>query len=257
MLEKIISSYNDKNVRPSQRIDLRLKKDEIIDYLKKDIEANDIFVLSFSTLKDNLNQWRGYANPPLGCSLGLNLFDFFLSTPENLSRDDSARFRNFRIWEEYKKSFSVYFDGVTFLKNFGKSSKSAFCKCVYKKSEKKKLCKAVLREALNSNGIQKEELARKFRIAASIMKHPSSKTEKEWRVILFIDKKDKEKIKYRVRPSYFVPFVAYPFDANSVKDIVVAPCADKETARYSLQKFMDDKGICANVTNSELPYRNW
>ncbi len=224
-----------------------------------------IMVASFSSVKDQLSQWRGYAGDSTGVCLGLDLRH--LRAPEGISTT------------------------VT------------FAPCLYKEDEKRALLKAIFGEC--SKGIEEYSLVRAkalgefneelatdygllgqgdspvkkmlndmiFRVhgelqydllrIAPLLKNESFSEEQEWRLVLPIESiflPTNRKIEFRSTANSVIPYIAYPLLAHNqtgpitLTEVIVGP-GSHPSAKLGVTLFLGRNEIPTQAEPSAVPYR--
>ncbi len=209
----------------------------IKEYVKQ-FTSNDIgnlsipqlFVISFSTVKDSLSQWRAYGSESCGFSLNFN--PTFINEFVN-NFQDKCPFKNVQL-----------------------------SKCIYKVELQKQIINELLDEYLVNS---KDDLCRgiltsfymKFNQIAPRIKHPKFYEENEWRIIIEVD--PLFPIKHRNGKSYLIPYVELNLnnlnDATILDSITIGPTIDMKLTRHSISSLLGMTEL--NIEETEIPYRNW
>lgn len=205
-----------------------LNVEEILNSIKPLIGQNT-FTVSFSEKRDDLNQWRSYANS--------------------------------------KPSFCVGFSPIVLLKN--EETKILIHKCIYKIDKQQEMINNLIDYAItklsdsDSSEIAAQDFCNSIKLdffaMSAIFKHPAFQEEKEWRLV--ITPKNDE-INIRMGKNSFIPYIKVPFEDNALKDVIIGPCEDEDYMRKSTEFVCNQYGIKFDGTtarvlvNSKIPYRS-
>ena len=195
-----------------------------------------VYVASFSEEPDLLSQWRGYC--PNGPGFALSL-----------SADRMMTLGQTHDWEIFK--------------------------CIYDEDEQVEVFKRMLDEAGSVTSPLKgfpTEVAFGLLLLyfASVFKHPKFKEESEWRATKRtggspIVLPGKPVIPPNVRPgsSMLIPYIPFPVtrkptEAIELSQLVVGPTPHPSLAVRAVNALLNEyKVVCAEVSSSEIPFRNW
>lgn len=192
----------------------------------------DIFVCSFSTEGDILSQWRAYCSDSSGFSIG-----FRTSTLQNLA---------------IKQGFKLI-------------------KCVYEPEEHRIIINQKLSKYIalldNLTKTDHTTILKNFMIdfyeTASIIKHPSFREEKEWRLIYIGDKSELKEQTFRKGKNYLIPFKNFklkidkynfpPFD-----EVFVGPYHHSDLSALALSSYFQAMGFpgALSIIGHGIKYSN-
>ena len=201
---------------------------KIIDYIQQFV-GNQVFTISFSEKRDDLNQWRGYANSTPAYCIG------FLSNKLNEININNAM----------------------------------FYKCIYGLEEQKNMIENLVDyvieklDNLKEKEIKEdsigEELLPDFLMMSALFKDSAFSEEKEWRLVF--SSVNKDQIHIRVGNKGFVPYVKIPISKDFIKDIIIGPCAEGEYELKATMYVCSLYGIEIGgkkkrvIENSNIPFR--
>jgi len=206
------------------------KFDYYDDYLKviKDINfVDDIFVCSFSTKKNCLNQWRAYTPKEGGYSIGFS------------SKD---------------------------LAHHAYESKCRLFKCLYKYEDQLKLAKKILGDLLyffDSNqqnyDVSKSTFATHIRSAVKffcpILKNYAFKDESEWRLVTSYRTLNAKDVCFISKNETLVPYISIDLKNVNIPEIWVGPGMSSDLRDRSIRRFIDVYNIDTEIKNSLIPLR--
>ncbi len=186
-----------------------------------------VFCGSFSELKDDLSQWRGYADDGRGVAIGVDLPSITSATKNhNLA------------WP---------------------------CQVIYNESENRQKVSEILTSFVEQaeKGVPvSEALSRTYRWLAreaATRKNPAFKKEKEFRLVLYhplansllgeeLFEKDlctinqrTPDVKYRCRAGRITPFIPVEFPITAIRDLWLGPRFGGEKEKAALQQFLGEK----------------
>lgn len=206
----------------------------------------NVYTASFSSDSDSLGQWRGYAPPNQGYSIG--------------------------------------FDRAM-LEEFGKQDEYELQRCCYDESwQKNKVCDWLVntKERLFSDAkfvsllgdyrpdqIKSDSVNQglidfiapcfaSFLKMAVFFKHPKFKEENEWRLYKidhFVDE-----LKFRVGLSMLIPYREFYVGdkPNLIMEVMIGPCPHPDLSSDAVKLFLKSKGLSSElVRNSKIPFRSW
>jgi hypothetical protein len=202
------------------------------------IERMNVCVCSFSEERDSLSQWRAYGSGTSGFAIGF-------------SGDCLAAVTKKEGW---------------FL-----------APCIYDPSDQRTVIRSLVEEALEQSMEKKNEddteigkdywargasLGAYMHRYALILKDPSFREEREWRIISRPLTSSRGLFDFREGCSLLVPYykVSLAGDglAFSVHEVVVGPTPDGERSRRSVRSLLLHHGLeNVPVEVSNVPYRNW
>lgn len=213
----------------------------VLQKMKEGISGNEsinVCVCSFSEERDSLSQWRAYGAGTSGFAIGF-------------SDDCLAAVTRKLDW---------------FL-----------APCIYDLSEQRVLIKSlveeVLEESMERKNTTETELEKKYWARgaslgaylhryALILKDPSFREEREWRIISRPLMCERELFDFREGSSLLVPYYKVPLDGDGlafrVHEVVVGPTPDEERSKGSVRSFLVRHGLAdVPVAVSSVPYRTW
>jgi hypothetical protein len=193
---------------------------------------NPVFTISFSEDSDSLNQFRSYSNSVPGYSIG--------------------------------------FDVLAIKKGLSGKFQVSFEKCLYDKKEQTDLINRIVDDIIDRSGNDDiisnslmEILAGKIIKYSTMLKHPSFKDEKEWRLIFDYLNPIREFYRFRTGPSYMTPYITVPIDiTKTIKKIIIGPTPNMSLAFRSVVDICYDKKLLGGqyyefIKKSKTPYRKW
>lgn len=198
------------------------------------IESMNVCVCSFSEDKDSLPQWRAYSDATSGYVIGF--------TGKLLAK--VSKINNFYL-----------------------------APCIYERSKQRELIRALVEEVLEQNiaGTPWDDehhipkggnLCAYLHRYAPILKDPSFKEEREWRVISRPLACTFDRFEFRPGSSMLTPYYRFPiYDEKvpfEVHEIVVGPTPHPMQALRSTSSFLVSQGLRdIPVNKSIVPYRSW
>ena len=208
--------------------------------------ALEFFIASFSRNRDELGQWRAYADNAREVAIG---FAPGLFCPVDATNKD-PRLNVF-------VGPVLYDDALTrrrHAKGLDVGGKVAADARVYAQRYLKR--KEIGMEFLSR--LARSVIASPLIWNALTCKHNGYRREEEVRLVMLGDKRRfRGKISKRMRGGETVPYVPYKIDlkaAGSIAEIVVGPAAMKR-AEADVRKLLNWRGIKASVRRSRVPYR--
>lgn len=210
--------------------------------------ALEFFIASFSRERDELGQWRAYADDGRGVTIGLSPKLF--STSDTISEDP----------------INNSYVGPVFYKDA--QTRARHLKGIDKVSTILGFAQVYARHHLRDKTIGMEFLNRLARavIAAPLIwnaltcKHSGYENEHEVRLLVVAEKKKfKGKISTRKRKKETVPYISrslHLHEGGSILEIVVGPAAPKD-AEAQIKKMLRSAGIKYSIPikRSKIPYR--
>ena len=198
------------------------------------IESMNVCVSSFSEDKDSLSQWRAYSGASSGFAIGFSG----------------------KLLSKVTKSESFY-----------------LAPCIYDHSKQRKLIRVLIEEILEENIEGKPwdnedhipkggNLCAYLHRYAPILKDPSFKEEREWRIISRPLSCKFERFEFRPGKSMLIPYYRFPLSKDKVPfhvhEIVVGPTPHPIQAEHSASSFLVSEGLRNVPVNiSIVPYRSW
>lgn len=227
------SLYENKAAFAKNNIDIQ----KLLSYIKP-LTGQQIFTISFSEKRDDLNQWRSYGN----------------SNPSYCIGFDPKQLEKLKLKQSYN---SNYEDKV----------RVCFSKCIYTPNQQKEIIKNIIKDVIEKLKASKmteesiaDELLPDFLTISPFFKHPSFEEEQEWRLVF--SSVEKESVNIRYTKSGFVPYITLPITVDSIKDIIISPCPDSVYMLNSTKYVCSQYGIepvenkVHKIENSTIPYRN-
>lgn len=213
---------------------------DLLNEVKKQLKEMNIFVVSFTNKKDDLNQWRGYANTPNGLNICFS--------PTKLSEKIITARKIERISEIIQKES---------LQSKMKSTHCILLKCLYDELLQSYLIRDILE--LFSSYPDKTTMARMLCFCSPFLKDKGFVDEEEWRLVIF-SPTSINTVKYRTGKSSIIPYLEFPFNIDAIKSITLAPTSpdkriQKESVEYFIKSTLKDRVI--PIEESQVPYRNW
>lgn len=198
------------------------------------IESMNVCVCSFSEDKDSLPQWRAYSDATSGFAIGFS---------------------------------GKLLVGVATIESF------YLAPCIYDRSKQRELISALVEEVLEENiegtpWDDEDHIPRGGNLCAylhryaPILKDPSFKEEREWRVISRPLSCKFERFEFRPGNSMLIPYYRFPLSNEKVlfdvHEIVVGPTPHPIQAVHSASSFLVSQRLRnIPVNNSVVPYRSW
>lgn len=199
---------------------------EMQDWLAK-MKLQDCLVGSFSEEPDQLSQWRAYCNGGFGFSIGFDV---------DLLRKEAVR-----------QKFELH-------------------PCIYDPKSHSETIEGLIRNATqllqqgDAQGAIGYSVVNLLRLAP-MLKDPSFKEEKEWRLIGELKSFDAP-VKLRAGKSLLIPYDDFRFmnpeSPPPISKVIVGPTPHMDLSIRSAQKLLSTQGIKGvSVEPSAVPYRNW
>ena len=271
LLVKKLTIFVQENFRKGAKtIEETLKE---IDSIENSI---DMFIISFSEKKDDIDQWRAYGKSIPNYSLSFHTKKICKSADILIDQE--------QIFDRIKTY--VYSDN-----KYPPVSK-IMMPCIYDSKIQEDLISEILQDSyeyITTNKKSYEDfitsVIKRFVYYAPIIKNKDYVSEKEWRIIVLFDeerqkieqlesdKKDLndelidfdkkyEKIDYRSNGSYFIPFFKLDFiDLDCIDKVYIGACPDYKTIYESVKFLLQKKGMDVYnkdiIQKSKIAYRNW
>lgn len=204
-------------------------------------------------------------------SIAYYLFVFSLSEEPNL-------LSQWRSYTPHGKGVSIGFSSNLLLRVV-KAQELKISRCLYDRQEQEELMLGLLKKMLisfgqldlsnnssNSSSYYEDFLGncRKDILQLfSIIKHPSFKEEREWRIITnYYQKCTIPQIKFREGASMLVPYFEINIDPNGnekllFEKVILGPSQHNELSYSALSDFLSNKAVCNKTKCSCIPYREW
>jgi Protein of unknown function (DUF2971) len=185
------------------------------------IEPFDLYVGSFSEKRDLLSQWRAYTHGGVGFSVGF----------------DRDRLKKLASMQDFR-----------------------LVQCVYTPERQASKIEAIVSKFADYKNDRITNCVHGLLLAASKLKHPSFREEREWRVVSKLSSEGS--ILFRVGKSMLIAYRKFNLvDTKSqipITRIVVGPNPHMELAVQSVKSLLDSQGILdVEVISSSVPYRHW
>jgi hypothetical protein len=218
-----ISKYKDEILNEES-----LLVNDVLQLLKNFSEDFPIFVISFSAVKNQLSQWRGY------CPGG--------------------------------NGFMIGFDSFKLQKKLGHNG-IRLVQCKYEDVEQKSFVDNFIRERIilrKSNSEEEDfdsvKIVLQIIEMLPILKNKSFREEKEWRLIIDLAYKDLSKIKFRIGKTVPIPYIEVDLIDKEgklpIESIMVGPTPNKDESIKSINLFKyKEKMTNLKVEYSDIPYR--
>jgi hypothetical protein len=193
----------------------------------KDVGKPNISVASFSEIKDDLSQWRGY------CEVG--------------------------------KGYCIGFNGSEFQASVSKESNYRLVPCEYDQSVQRAMVQELIRSVNVLNAKDNPSYGKSpfyemdFRQAAlflaSIIKYEPFESEQEWRLVSFpLKYRD---AKFRQGNYSLIPYWEFEFDRKSIVEICIGPTEEPELSRIAVEGILFKYDInlpSFSIQPSHIPY---
>ena len=209
----------------------------LINWLKRrDFSTAQIFVMSFSEKRDDLNQWRSYTPEGQGVCIGFN-HGVLVSLSQRQGWDWSNC--KYEGWDQERWAESAVTRLVNSAVNEGPSAEAH-------------------PDNLFDDAFQVEvELL--LRIACRI-KHPAFGDEHEWRFISnYMPKFSDPRIKFRTGAATLVPYTEFDLgisrDSQVIQEIIVGPTMHQNLSINAISAFLSSRIKSTVVSRSGIPYR--
>lgn len=248
ILDNINNGYLEKVEELTNR-NYRKEKYEILKHHVKDVLKDiDIFIVSFTENKDDLNLWRGYglSNP----SFALKYSKKYLL--RMLNKTDADLIKDFI---EKGKIFSA--DGKI------DGDIRVISQCLYSTSEMNVILEEFKKDyILRSNKDDTFKIAaRMIALLAPFIKNQAFKDENEWRMVIFrkrnINFKNSEnKVMFRTHLSSIIPYILIKAENMLPDEIIIGPCSDYDYVKDNIELFLSSN-CKTKITPSAIPFRNW
>jgi hypothetical protein len=201
--------------------------------------AHTIFIFSLSEMPSLLSQWRSYTPHGKGVSLGFSS------------------------------------DKINFIMQ---ASNLKLARCIYDRDEQEEVISALIEKLLISfrqqlptmdvcrsqssqsyYGFIQQYTNEIFQVL-SIIKHGAFKEEREWRLVSpHYPRYTDPQIKFREGASMLVPYMELPLGNNKpyFEKVILGPSSHQNLSMSGLSMFLTNKGLCQQVSNCVIPYREW
>lgn len=188
------------------------------------------YTCSFSTDKDELGQWRAYADDGKGYAVGFDARSMVDSNDLSLF---AVRYDDKSLTEKLKRVIAA---AMPFIKKYGATASPS--------------------PEADALTVVLASLSSSLMMTSSLYKHEDYKSENEFRLLL------KHVSKYtpvfRMRPYFLVKYIKYPFRTHHpIKEIVVGPSTAETSRQFAhdcLKAYYNDKDVA--ITQSSIPYRS-
>ncbi|MCF8083191.1 MAG: DUF2971 domain-containing protein [Deltaproteobacteria bacterium] len=215
---------------------------ETIRRKKWDYDYDCLFVSSFSQYGDQLSQWRGYAGPHSGYSLGFRTDG--LGALKKETRLEKCEYDKDRQIEIIKNVLSGHLPGI--MEAFKLSAPGS------SQNEKAKSIEVFFDRI--------DQAVADMIDSASRLKHYSFKEEQEWRLIVGPLEPEDERILYHPYERVLIPYVEIEFypDELPIEHIFVGPRPHQQRTAGSLRQMLNKWGYHqVEIDLSHTPFRNW
>jgi len=144
----------------------------------------------------------------------------------------------------------------------------SFLKCIYNEEEKTNIIRNMLEKEFirycQSEVPDRHEVSQDlgFELTkiASSFKDQTFSEEMESRIVVIEDSVAAEKLRFREGPNNIISYLALPFRASAVTEIVLGPTVDKKRSQSSLSIFLRKMYGLEQLPKTSLsltPYRSW
>ncbi|MCG6146605.1 DUF2971 domain-containing protein [Leptospira bandrabouensis] len=191
----------------------------------------DLFLISFSEKKDDLNQWRSYSNNGKGVCLVF----------------DSEEFTEIKAYNSIQ-----------------------FAKIIYNEDDQQKCIEQIINESCSthrSNDLDTADASLLCRslldFLVTIIKHKAYKEEQEVRLILpnsHLEGMMDPLIHFRHKNNLLIPYIPisngkHPAKITALKKVIIGPTANSELTKRSIDMLFRIKNCNVETAFSEIPYR--
>lgn len=199
-----------------------------------------LFVVSFSEKDDLLGQWRAYAGPYSGYSLGFRSSKLDAHKNAKLVACNYDKGKQLEdIKDLIEKLSAVIRESFELPPESGEQNR---------------------RNSFDKLISQRLDASKKMLSIAKSFKHSSFKDEKEWRLVFGPLPEDSEEICYRLTKLTVTPYAEIDFSSDGlpIERIVVGPGPHQKRSAHSLSQMLKKLGFeNVKVSQSKIPYRNW
>jgi len=218
-----------------------------VERLFSDSQAPDVYVTSFTAMRDQLSQWRGYCPNWGGFNIG---------------------FETRKLIEIAKAQGIVLIPCNYDLEEQGKiieNSINITCDTFNQKADANYNPEGEfdIDSFLELAGSTRLNYGLQLLLIAPFFKHPKFIEENELRFIFYQKEGQKKNICFREGASTIVPYVEIDLVMEAtgpmpIKELVIGPTPNQELSKKAVEKLLEKNGIqSCNVTLSEIPYRAW
>jgi Protein of unknown function (DUF2971) len=218
-----------------------------VEHLSSDSQAPDVYVTSFTAMRDQLSQWRAYCPNLGGFNIGfetkkLDVIAKAQGIPRIPCNYDLEKQRKI-----IKNSINITCDSFNQKADAHYNSEGKFD----------------IDSFLELAGGTRLNYGLQLLLIAPFFKHPKFIEENELRFIFYQKESQKKNICFREGTSAIVPYVEIDLvmeetDPIPIKELVIGPTPNQELSKKSVEKLFEKNGIqSCNVTLSEIPYRAW
>lgn len=208
--------------------ELRQHAQAALDSCRSNPQTAAIYAASFSTVDDDLGQWRGYSSTGQRYCIALE--------HSSLHVDEPLR--------------SDIISGVAYGAGATAQLREMFVRGVSKLP------------AEANTAAYAEVHSRAMKQWGALCKHDAFHAEREWRLVVFDDggERGKPLVQFRAGQSFVIPYVAARFERHRVGYVRVGPSPHQELARVSVRALLREHGYRHgedSVRASSIPYRDW
>lgn len=233
------------DVLQKKKGDIERDLSKMVRSLLKSPETTPVFVVSFSSQKDQLSQWRGYCPETGGFNIGF----------------DSEKLKDLAQKQGFLLSRCIYESKEQ--KNIIKKAIDVACRSMNESdSSQNTASRFDLDSYLKRIGETRLTFALEILLLGPIFKDPSFSQEEEWRLISTPAAIKKMEIKFREGRSMIVPYVEFDLSRHvtgmPIKEIIVGPTPNNQLSNISVQEILAINEVeSCQVYCSEVPYRTW
>ena len=242
------------------------EEEDTINQLIKDIDSKlpqePIYAICFSKKRDDLNQWRAYANNGAGICLAISLIEPEEDTMES-SETDTQELSEKKTNEEMPYETQFYYDKIYYVdKNSDLKTEDDWNKVSGNHIEES--LEDFLLEQEESDQIP--EFPNYLKRMVAFYKNIKFEEEEEIRLLSLNNDIDsegkpvKQKVETRYSNGFIIPYLVHSLKnkngSSNIKEVIIGPSVkDKERLEKSIRTFLDICGLQAvKISFSDIPY---
>jgi ribosomal protein L31E len=199
--------------------------------LRKYINANQVFITSFTSKRDNMRQWMSYCSDNAGYAVGFDKDDLIASL------DNSDKFTSIISEVDYSQSNGIE-DIISPQKVLAEIE----------------IIMGLFKSNTDVVNAVVERVLRDLVVCCCSIKPPQFFDESETRLIVQT-KHDCNDINFRERSGILIPYVAVPVSFESVTEIIIGPNINSDLAIRGIEKVMSSINLKCNVRKSNCSLR--